>query len=80
MKLSERMKQERPDAPESEAPAHFGSAPGRPSGHNDSRSTTTADPVSALKRRAQEALLLRMGPDLWDPATSEAALDAQVVR
>ncbi|HEY3670688.1 MAG TPA: CpaF family protein [Acidimicrobiia bacterium] len=73
MKLSERMKQGRPDTPDAEST--FGSA-----GSTEPKPASASDPVNALKRRAQEALLERMGPELWDPNTSESQLDAQVVR
>ena len=73
MKLSERMKQGRPDVPEEEST--FGSV-----GTAEVRPASASDPVNALKQRAQEALLVRMGPELWDPNKSEAQLDAQVVR
>ncbi len=73
MKLSERMKQDRPGMPE--AQAAFGST-----GSAEAKPASASDPVNALKHRAQEAILERMGPELWDPNKSEAQLDAQVVR
>ena len=75
MKLSERIRQ----GQQSEE-STFGAATPRGTGHGEPRGATPVDPVRALTLRAQEALLVRMGPALWDPANSPAALDAQVVR
>ncbi len=77
MKLSERMKQSK--TPEAEPPS-FGTVSTRAHTAADARGATLADPVVQLKRRAQEALILRMGPALWDPTSSESQLDAHVVR
>ena len=61
MKLSERMKQSRaetgPDAPT------FGTVTTRANSAAESRVPVADDPVTQLKRRAQEALITRMGPD-----------------
>ncbi len=77
MKLSERMKKSRDDSAD---PAAFGTVTTRAAGAAEAKQSTTADPVRALKRRAQEALIIRMGPALWEPTQSASALDAQVVR
>jgi pilus assembly protein CpaF len=75
MKLSERMKQR--DTAD-EAPS-FGTVSTRAAGAAEAKGVS-ADPVIQLKRRAQEALIRRMGPALWEPTSSAAQLDAQVVR
>ena len=54
------------------------SRPGRPTAA-EAKAPAADDPVTQLKRRAQEALLVRMGPALWDPSTPASQLDAQVV-
>jgi pilus assembly protein CpaF len=77
MKLSDRMKQSRKDT---DAPPSFGTMTTRAAGAAEARNSEPADPVVALKRRAQEALILRMGPALWEATTSVSQLDAQVVR
>ena len=77
MKLSERIKQSKADTPD--APS-FGTVSTRAADAAESRTKGTDDPVTQLKRRAQEALILRMGPALWDATASAAQLDAQVVR
>jgi pilus assembly protein CpaF len=75
MKLSDRMKA---SAAQSEQDAAtFGTVASRAA---DAQAVPSADPVVALKRRAQEALIVRMGPELWDTRSSAAQLDAQVVR
>jgi pilus assembly protein CpaF len=77
MSLSERMKRSR----EASAPAPtFGTVTTRAAGAAEAKQASAADPVVALKRRAQEALIVRMGPALWEASQSAAALDAQVVR
>ena len=78
MKLSERMKKSRDDV--GRPGAAFGTVTTRAAGAAEAKQSTTADPVRALKRRAQEALIIRMGPALWEPTQSASALDAQVVR
>ena len=75
MKLSERMKQR--DTAD-EAPS-FGTVSTRAAGAAEAQGVS-ADPVIQLKRRAQEALIRRMGPALWEPTSSASQLDAQVVR
>ncbi len=77
MKLSERMKQNKPKADE---PSTFGTMTTRAAEAADARSAVQDDPVRQLKRRAQDALLVRMGPSLWDANKSVPQLDAQVVR
>jgi pilus assembly protein CpaF len=77
MKLSERMKQSA--GPETEAPS-FGTVSTRAASAAEAKAGGGADPVVQLKRRAHESLMLRMGPALWDPKSSAAQLDAQVVR
>jgi pilus assembly protein CpaF len=77
MKLSERMKKSREDSAD---PPAFGTVTTRATSAAEAKQPTTADPVLALKRRAQEALIIRMGPALWEPTQSAAALDTQVVR
>jgi pilus assembly protein CpaF len=77
MKLSERMKQSRKDSGD---PPSFGTVTTRAAGAAEAKNAAPADPVIALKRRAQEALILRMGPALWEPTSSASQLDAQVVR
>jgi pilus assembly protein CpaF len=77
MKLSERMKQSA--GPETEAPS-FGTVSTRAASAAEAKAGGGADPVVQLKRRAHESLMLRMGPALWDPTSSAAQLDAQVVR
>jgi pilus assembly protein CpaF len=75
MKLSERMKQSRvePDAPT------FGTVTTRATTAAEAKAPTSVDPVTRLKRRAQEALIVRMGPALWDASTPVSQLDTQVV-
>jgi pilus assembly protein CpaF len=75
MKLSERMKQTQ-DAADASS---FGTVTTRAASAAEAKHAAGVDPVTALKRRAQEALIIRMGPALWDVA-SAAQLDAQVVR
>ncbi len=41
---------------------------------------SSADPLTRLKRRAQETLLTRLGPSLFDPSMTAARLHADVVR
>ena len=77
MKLSERMKHGKNGVEEHPS---FGTVSTRAAGAAEAKSTTTADPVRELKRRAQEALIVRMGPALWDVTSSATQLDAQVVR
>ena len=78
MKLSERMKQSRSDA-EVDAPT-FGTVTTRATSAAEAKAPIADDPVTQLKRRAQEALIIRMGPALWDPSTPASQLDTQVVR
>jgi pilus assembly protein CpaF len=77
MKLSERMKQSRE---ESSDPASFGTVTTRAAGAAEAKQAAPVDPVVALKRRAQEALIVRMGPELWDSTATASQLDSQVVR
>ena len=63
MKLSERMKQRRTDGGRD---AHVRHRPTRAADAAEAKAPAVDDPVSQLKRRAQEALILRMGPALWD--------------
>jgi pilus assembly protein CpaF len=77
MSLSDRMKRSRDNS--ADAPT-FGTVTTRAAGAAEAKQASAADPVVALKRRAQEALIVRMGPALWEPASSAAQLDAQVVR
>ncbi len=73
MKLSERLKQSKAenadpdqvDVPRSTEPDEAANAP---------------DPLTRLKRRAQDALLVRMGPSLFDARTTAAQLDAIAVQ
>jgi pilus assembly protein CpaF len=77
MKLSDRIKQTKPATDEQ---ATFGTMTTRANEAADAKSAVSNDPVRQLKRRAQEALLVRMGPALWDQSISVPQLDAQVVR
>ena len=77
MKLSERIKQNKAKDDE---PSQFGTMSTRAAEAADARSVVEADPVRQLKRRAQDALMVRMGPALWDSTISVPQLDAQVVR
>jgi pilus assembly protein CpaF len=77
MKLSDRMQQRRD---ETAPPSTFGTVTTRAAGAAEAKQAATADPVTALKRRAQDALLVRMGPALWDHTVPASQLDAQVVR
>jgi pilus assembly protein CpaF len=76
MKLSDRMKASK-DKSGQDAPT-FGTVASR--GAAEAHTPVSTDPVVALKRRAQEALIERMGPALWDTGSSAAQLDAHVVR
>ena len=78
MKLSERMKQSRTEA-DADAPT-FGTVTTRATTAAEAKGSAADDPVTQLKRRAQEALILRMGPALWDTSTPASQLDSQVVR
>jgi hypothetical protein len=77
MKLSERMKQR--ETAGDETPS-FGTVSTRAAETAEAKGVLSADPVSQLKRRAQEALIRRMGPALWEPTSSATQLDAEVVR
>ena len=77
MKLSERMKQR--DTAADETPS-FGTVSTRAAGAAEAKGVLSADPVIQLKRRAQEALIRRMGPALWEPTSSATQLDVQVAR
>ena len=77
MKLSERMKQRETTGDETPS---FGTVSTRAAETAEAKGVLSADPVSQLKRRAQEALIRRMGPALWEPTSSATQLDAQVVR
>jgi pilus assembly protein CpaF len=76
MKLSDRIKQTKP----ADEQSTFGTMTTRANEAADAKSAVSNDPVRQLKRRAQEALLVRMGPALWDQSISVPQLDAQVVR
>jgi pilus assembly protein CpaF len=78
VKLSERMKQSRTET-EADAPT-FGTVTTRATSAAEAKAPAIVDPVTQLKRRAQEALIVRMGPALWDPSTPASQLDTQVVR
>ena len=78
MKLSERMKQSRTEA-NADAPT-FGTVTTRATSAAEAKGPAADDPVTQLKRRAQEALILRMGPALWDTSMPASQLDSQVVR
>jgi pilus assembly protein CpaF len=73
MKLSDRIKQSKADAvdPDESAPARAIEAEDVPSAD---------DPLTKLKRRAQDALLVRMGPALFDAKTTATQLDAIAVQ
>src|SRR3954464_15965757 len=76
MKLSDRIKQHKA---EQDAPT-FGTGSTRATTAAEAKAPTTVDPVTQLKRRAQDALILRMIPALWDASTPVSQLDARVVR
>jgi pilus assembly protein CpaF len=72
MKLSDRIKQSKgDDTTEPTAPTRSYEAEAVPAAD---------DPLTRLKRRAQEALLVRMGPSLFDAKTTAAQLDAIAVQ
>ncbi len=80
MKLSERIKQSKVDEPE--AASTFGTVSSRAHANADAADAKHAavdDPITRLKKRAQEALLERMGPALFDPSMTAAQLDSLVV-
>ena len=79
MKLSDRMKQSR-DARRTPMRPRSAPSPPRAPTAAEAKAPTAADPVAQLKWRAQEALIIRMGPALWDPSVPVSQLDAQVVR
>jgi pilus assembly protein CpaF len=75
MKLSERVKQSKSDAEQPNGqPEHT-----RASEAVDPASVVD-DPLTKLKLRAQEALLVRMGPSLFDSKTTAAQLDAIAIQ
>ena len=78
MKLSDRMKQSR-TAADADAPT-FGTVTTRATTAAEAKAPTADDPVTQLKWRAQEALIIRMGPALWDPSVPVSQLDSQVAR
>jgi pilus assembly protein CpaF len=78
VKLSDRMKESR--LQDEQDALTFGTVSTRAADAAQARHSDQIDPVTALKRRAQEALLVRMGPDLWDSSTPASQLDARVVR
>ena len=74
MKLSERLKQ-------SQTAAEL--ANGRPESPRASEATDAPladDPLTKLKQRAQDALLERMGPSLFDSKTTASQLDAIAIQ
>ncbi|MET0276054.1 MAG: ATPase, T2SS/T4P/T4SS family, partial [Acidimicrobiia bacterium] len=74
MKLSERLKQQAGDAPESLATNTVSR------NHTEERDTpANDDPLAQLKARAQTALMVRMGPALFDTSLSAVQLDNLVV-
>ncbi|MET0921086.1 MAG: CpaF family protein [Acidimicrobiia bacterium] len=74
MKLSERLKQQAGDAPESLATNTVSRS------HTEERDTpANDDPLAQLKARAQTALMVRMGPALFDTSLSAVQLDNLVV-
>ena len=64
MKLSERMKQRETAADE---PPSFGTVSTRAAERAEAKGVAVGGPGQPLKRRAQEALIVRMGPALWEP-------------
>jgi pilus assembly protein CpaF len=72
MKLSDRLKQSKGDDT---------TEPTAPTRSYEAEAVAAADdPLTRLKRRAQEALLVRMGPSLFDAKTTAAQLDAIAVQ
>ncbi len=70
MKLGERLQQSKDEAEQAngaESPRASDAAAGVPA---------AVDPLTRLKQRAQEALLVRMGPSLFDSKTTPSQLDA----
>jgi pilus assembly protein CpaF len=78
MKLSERIKQRQDDTEEG-ASASTTVTTRANAEAADARITYADDPIARLKRRAQEALMERMGPALFDSAMSAQQLDRLVV-
>ncbi|HEY7105844.1 MAG TPA: CpaF family protein [Acidimicrobiia bacterium] len=76
MKLSDRIKQSQGEA---QTETEFDDAPTRVV-EDEGANRTPDDPLTRLKRRAQEALLVRMGPALFDSKTTPAQLDAIAVQ
>jgi pilus assembly protein CpaF len=77
MKLSERMRERES---EQQPQSTFGTVTTRAASAQDAKAIVDTDPVRQLKRRAQEALIIRMGPALWDASMTVSQLDAHVVR
>jgi pilus assembly protein CpaF len=76
MKLSERLKQNTQTTPDDPTAGTVASR-----AHADAdQAPPPEDPLSRLKRRSQESLLVRMGPSLFDSNLSAAQLDALVVQ
>src|SRR5262245_40705751 len=73
MKLSDRIKQSQGDDTTVEPTAP-------PRSYESEDVSSADDPLTRLKRRAQEALLVRMGPSLFDTKTTAAQLDAIAVQ
>ena len=75
MKLSERVKQSNA---ETEQPN--GTSPGKRVSEPVDPTPVVNDQMMKLKQRAQEALLVRMGPSLFDSKTTAAQLDAIAIQ
>ena len=75
MKLSERVKQSKA---ESDRPN--GEAPSKRASEVVEAAPVVDDQMTKLKQRAQEALLIRMGPSLFDSKTTAAQLDAIAIQ
>jgi pilus assembly protein CpaF len=78
VKLSDRMKESR-DQAEADS-LTFGTVATRATGAAQVKQSSSSDPLTALKGRVQEALVVRMGPALWDSSTTAAQLNSTVVR
>ena len=82
MKLNQRLKQAAAIAPEAEEleaerPAPSPVTPARPKAGVDSR--PTADPLAAIKQRANEALFAKLGGKLFRPDMTEEQLHRMVI-
>ena len=78
MKLGERLKQSGNGAGEQKQPVALASR-----AHSEAKDpglAGTQDPLTRLKRRAQQALLNRMGPALFDSSLTAAKLHGDVIR